>query len=332
MQQSLVQAEMDDKAANQPLIVKMNAKPLTAAAPAEDGRSAPAFSLHTAQLLQAAATSMNFGLVAAFIAGLYSFADDFIDQLLPDHFFETVVEDSASLMPSYIFIVIYYRRWARGCLAAFHYIVYLEVQRLLGKKGRQRKYRFPMACWRRKHLSLIRRRCRLSLSRKGCCVKHSVTRKFSSRSCRRIRRSSLCCIHFLSASDVHRVLNDFVPQLKLPSNADLTGAPKRALLYYVRIELLLTLLACTALIVFLNAEGLWSLLLLPLVLWWRRSCYSAAGVRLEDGQLTLAQTLFIQVNLFDPAASNRYDAGEPVDWAAAEEAAYAIGACDGQPA
>jgi putative membrane protein len=101
------------------------------------------------------------------------------------------------------------------------------------------------------------------------------------------KKEQLMLHPFVKRSDVHKVLSTFVPQMKLPSNADLTGAPKRALLYYVRIELMITIAACMALIVLLNADGLWSLLLIPIVVWWRRSCYKAAGLKLEDGQLTL---------------------------------------------
>jgi putative membrane protein len=92
---------------------------------------------------------------------------------------------------------------------------------------------------------------------------------------------------FLKRADVSAVLEAFVPQLKLPANADLDGAPKRALLYYIRIELLVTLALCAALILLLKTAGLWALLLIPLVVLWRMSCHRAAGVSLKEGQLTL---------------------------------------------
>lgn len=279
-------AELDDKAANQPLIVKMNAKPLTAPAPAEQGRSAPAFSLQPVQLLQAAATSMNFGLVAAFTAGLYSFADDFINQLLPDHFFETVVEDSASLMPSYIFIV-FIVIFGLGLAWLLSIILYVLKYSGFSAKKEGRQITVSYGLLEKKNLVFDSKKVQAVIIKEGLLRQAFGYAEIQLQVVSSDRKEQLMLHPFLKRTGVQRMLNDFVPQLKLPSNTDLTGAPKRALLYYVRIELLLTLLACSALIVFLHAEGLWSLLLLPLVLWWRSSCHNAAGVRLHDGQLTL---------------------------------------------
>ena len=279
-------AERDDKTANQPLIVKMNDKPLTAEAPAEQGRSAPAFSLHPVQLLQAAATSMNFGLVAAFTAGLYSFADDFIDLLLPDHFFENVREDSASLMPSYIFIFFII---VIGLGLAWLLSIILYVLKYSGfsvkRDGRQISVSYGLL--EKKNFVFDSKKVQAVIVKEGLLRQAFGYAEIQLQVVSSDKKEQLMLHPFLKRTGVQRVLKDFVPQVKLPANADLTEAPKRALLYYVRIELLLTMLTCTALIMFFHTEGLWSLLLLPLVLWWRSSCHSAAGVRLNEGQLTL---------------------------------------------
>lgn len=280
------EAEMDGKAAQQPLVVKINTRPLTSEVQAEDGRRLPAFSLRPAQLLQAAATSMNFGLVAAFAAGLYSFADDFIDLLLPDRFFENVVEDSASLMPSYILIVIII---FVGLGLAWLLSIALYVLKYSGfsvkRHGSQISVSYGLL--EKKSFVFNPKKVQAVIVKEGLLRQAFGYAEIQLQVVSSDKKEQLMLHPFIKRSDIQRVLNDFVPQVNLPSNADLTGAPKRALYYYVRIELLLALLACTALIAVFDAEGLWFLFFLPLVLWWRRSCYSSAGVRLEDGQLTL---------------------------------------------
>ncbi|RCW44152.1 PH domain-containing protein [Paenibacillus prosopidis] len=246
----------------------------------------PAFRLNTAQLLQAAATSMNFGLVAAFIAGLYSLADDFIDQLLPEHFFETVVEDSVSLMPSYIIIAFII---VLGLGFAWLLSIVLYILKYSGFTVRRDGAQISVS------YGLLEKKTHVFDPKKvqAVIIKEGLLRQtigYAEVQLQVIssdKKEQLMLHPFVKRSDVHKVLRAFVPQVKLPSNDELTGAPNRALLYYVRIELMITIAVCMALIVLLNADGLWSLLLIPIVVWWRRSCYKAAGLKLEDGQLTL---------------------------------------------
>lgn len=246
----------------------------------------PAFRLNTAQLLQAAATSMNFGLVAAFIAGLYSLADDFIDQLLPDHFFETVVEDSASLMPSYIFIVFII---VLGLGFAWLLSIVLYILKYSGftvrRDGAQISVSYGLL--EKKTYVFDPKKVQAVIIKEGLLRQIIGYAEIQLQVISSDKKEQLMLHPFVKRSDVHKVLSAFVPQVKLPSNADMTGAPKRAILYYVRIELMITIAACIALILLLKADGLWSLLLVPIVVWWRRSCFKAAGLKLEDGQLTL---------------------------------------------
>lgn len=246
----------------------------------------PAIRLNTAQLLQAAATSMNFGLVAAFIAGLYSLADDFIDQLLPEHFFETVVEDSVSLMPSYIIIAFII---VLGLGFAWLLSIVLYILKYSGFTVRRDGAQISVS------YGLLEKKTHVFDPKKvqAVIIKEGLLRQtigYAEIQLQVIssdKKEQLILHPFVKRSDVHKVLSAFVQQVKLPSNADMSGAPKRALLYYVRIELMITIAACMALIVLFKADGMWSLLLIPIVVWWRRSCCKAAGLKLEDGQLTL---------------------------------------------
>ncbi|WP_028609447.1 PH domain-containing protein [Paenibacillus harenae] len=258
-------------------------KASTAATPEPAG---PSFQLSPAQLFQAAATSMNFGLVAAFIAGLYSFADDFIDALLPDRFFENVMEDSVSMMPGYIIIAVIA---LIGIAFAWLLSIALYILKYSGfsvkRHGKQLTVSYGLL--EKKSFVFDPKKVQAVIVKEGMLRQAIGYAEIQLQIISSDKKEQLILHPFLKRADVSAVLAAFVPQLKLPANTDLAGAPKRALLYYVRIELLVTLALCAALILWLKSAGLWSLLLVPLVFAWRMSCHRAAGVALKEGQLTL---------------------------------------------
>ncbi|MGO4349888.1 PH domain-containing protein [Paenibacillus sp. MCAF9] len=273
--------------ADEQVVVKINNKPLTPQAPAALASTKKSeITLSAAQLLQAAATSTNFGLVAAFLAGLFSFADDIINQLLPDHFFETVVEDSTSLMPSYILIVIVV---VIGIVLAWLLSIVLYVLKYSGfsikRDGRQIAVSYGLL--EKKSFVFDPKKVQAVIVNEGPLRQAIGYAEIQLQIVSSDKKEQLMLHPFLKYSDIQTVLEEFVPQMNIPSRAKLIGAPKRAFIYYVRIELLITLLLCIALVVLFKADGLWSLILLPLVILWRKSCYNAAGVYLGEGQLTL---------------------------------------------
>lgn len=270
--------------------IKIQGKPIAGAvfadADEQDSYRGAAFRLDAAQLLQAAATSMNFGLVAAFMAGLYSFADDFIEALLPEHFFESVVEDSASLMPGYVFVITIA---LIGIVFAWFLSLALYVLKYSGfsvtRDGKQISVAYGLL--EKKTFSFDPKKVQAVIVNEGLLRQAIGYAEVQLQVVSSDKKEQLMLHPFVKRKEVPALLADFVPQLKLPSNAGMAGAPGRALLYYVRIGLLLALAASVALIVWLGAAGLYSLLLVLLVVGWRIGCHKAAGIKLEDGQLTL---------------------------------------------
>ncbi|MBD2870911.1 PH domain-containing protein [Paenibacillus arenilitoris] len=279
----------------EPITAASGERPTDSADAADDTRlvatavvaaDGPAFRLTSAQLLQAAATSMNFGLVAAFVAGLYSFADDFIDAMLPEHFFEQVVEDSVSLMPSYFLIAAIA---LIGLVFAWLLSVVLYLLKYSGfsvaRDGRQITVSYGML--EKKSFVFDPKKVQAVIVKEGMLRQAIGYAEIQLQVISSDKKEQLMLHPFIKRADVHGALADFVPQLKLPASEELKGAPKRALLYYMRIALLIVVILCVALIVLFKAAGLWSLLLIPLVAAWRLSCHGAAGVLLANGQLTL---------------------------------------------
>ncbi|MCA0756780.1 PH domain-containing protein [Paenibacillus sp. N4] len=256
------------------------------AADEQDEYRGAAFRLDAAQLLQAAATSMNFGLVAAFVAGLFSFADDFIEALLPEHFIESVVEDSASLMPGYVLVITIA---LIGIVFAWFLSLVLYVLKYSGfsvtRDGKQISVAYGLL--EKKTFSFDPKKVQAVIVNEGLLRQAIGYAEVQLQVISSDKKEQLMLHPFVKRKDVTALLADFVPQLKLPSNAGMAGAPGCALVYYVRIGLLLAMAASTALIAWLGAVGLYSLLLVLLVVLWRISCYRAAGIKLADGQLTL---------------------------------------------
>ncbi|CAM4188085.1 PH domain-containing protein [Paenibacillus alkaliterrae] len=270
--------------------IKIQGKPIAAVPEAKAEQNGASFHLNPGQLLQAAATSMNYGLVAAFMAGLYSFADDFIEALLPDHFFENVVEDSVSLMPGYVFVI---SIALFGIGFAWFLSIALYVLKYSGfsvkRGGKQISVSYGLL--EKKTFVFDPKNVQAVIVKEGLLRQATGYAEIQLQIISSDKKEQLMLHPFVRRADVSKVLANFVPQLRLPANADLTGAPKRALLYYIRIELLLTVAASAALIVWLKTFGLFSLTLVLLVFWWRICCYRAAGVKLADGQLTLRKRL-----------------------------------------
>jgi len=250
------------------------------------------FKLSTKQLLQAAATSSNFGLTAAFLGAVYSFANDLIEPLLPTSYFDQFIEDSVNSFSSAIVFLI--------VLAVVGFLIFAWLLSILlyiikysgftvSREGEQVSVSY----------GLLEKKTYVFDPKKVQAVEivESVLRQpfgFTEVKLQVVSSSKqeLLLLHpFIKRSEVQQVLDSFVPQLKLPEPKQFTPAPKRSLIYFIRMPLLMALLPCVVLTAIFELHGLWSLLLLPIVLVWRYSCFRTAGVRLADGQLSLQNRL-----------------------------------------
>lgn len=252
----------------------------------ETDRDDAAFRLDAVKLLKAAATSMNFGLVAAFAAGLYSFADDFVQALLPDHFFENVVEDSTSLMPGYFLIGVIV---LLGIAAAWVLSILLYILKYSGYTARRvgKEISVSYGLLEKKTFLFDPKKVQAVIVKEGLLRQALGHAEVKLQIVSSDKNEQLMLHPYLSRAEIPLLLEAFVPQIKDTPNAAYAAAPKRALLYYVRSTLLITIVLCAAAIVLFKAAALWSLILLPLVLGWRYACYKSAGLLLENGQLTL---------------------------------------------
>lgn len=237
------------------------------------------------QLALAAGTTLNLGLIIAFFAGIYSFADDFI----PDRLYNSLIEGATRLVPGYVSLLLW------GCVAllfawllsaVLYVIKYYGFTATLAGKELIVAYGF-----------LEKKIHQFPLERiQGVSIKEGIFRQWLGYAqielsvLSSMKEEKIVLHPFVHRSRLPEVLAVYVPQFHIdPIEAQ---APKRALLYYLRTELLVTVFICIVLTVTVGRLGLWSLLLIPLVLIWSLLQYRDEGFTLNQGQLTI-RTRFV---------------------------------------
>jgi putative membrane protein len=238
------------------------------------------------KLFQAAATSLNFGLALAFLAGIYSFADDFIKLLLPDHFFEQVIEDSAWLVSGVLMIIVVSLAvliFAWGLSVVLYVLKYSGFQIVRERDQVTLSYGLlekKMVVFNPRNVQAV-------------IVGESLLRQWMGYGEVKLQvvtsdKQEMLMLHpYIKLSEIQQLLDGYIPGFHMKSGQKLQPPPRRALLYYVRIPLLVAAAASIACIIMFGAAGSWSLLLVPLVAAWRFFCHRSAGVLLEDRQLSL---------------------------------------------
>ncbi len=267
-------------------------EPLTASSAArlkqETGRNGPAFRLTPLQLLQAAVTSMNIGLGVAFIAGLYSFADDFLKFLLPDHFFGDILEDSASLL-SVAGLIVLLALLGLAFSWLLSLIVYvLKYSGFLAKRdGTQISVSYGLL--EKKAYVFDVGNVQAVIVKEGLLRQALGYAEIQLQVISSDKQEQLILHPFLKRRHVSRLLEDFLPRFALPAEDKLQPAPRRALIYYVRIDVLVALAISSGLIWWLGTSALVSLALPILLYAWGYFSFRASAVCLEEGQLTLRE-------------------------------------------
>lgn len=259
--------------------------------------SGPSVTLDAGKLFQAAATSLNFGLAIAFIAGLYSFADDFLDLLLPEHFFERVVEDSVNQMSNTLLIVVIA---VIVILFAWVLSILLYILKYSGftmrRDGKQLSLSYGLL--EKKSILFDPKNVQAVIVNESWLRQPWGYAEVKLQVVSSDKKEQLMLHPFIKVAEIQALIDQFVPGVHLPDSNELASSPRKALVYYIRIQLLIAVLISAGCIAYFGAPGAWSLVLVPLVLWWRISCHRAAGLLLKEGQLTLRRRTFQRITYY----------------------------------
>lgn len=243
-------------------------------------------SVDSGKLFQAAATSLNFGLAAAFIAGIYSFADDFMELLLPDRFFDKVVEDSVSLLSGTLFIVVI-AILVIGFAWVLSIILYILKYSGFAIRREGQQVSISYGLLERKSILFDPKNAQAVIVNESWLRQPFGYGEVKLQVVSSDKQEQLMLHPFIKISEIQGLLDQCLPGMVVHGNEKLNKSPQKALLYYLRIPLLVSLVISSIVIVIFGMTGVWSLLIAPLVLWWRISCHRSAGLLLRDGQLTL---------------------------------------------
>lgn len=259
--------------------------------PVTESLAAPIVRLSAGQLAKAAFTSMNIGLVVVFIAGVMSFADD----LLPQRFSERIFEEATALLPTGWSIVI---AVLFGLLLAWLLSVVLYVLKYAGftvtRQGEQIAVTYGLL-EKKKHL-FSPERVQAVILKEGWLRQALGYGQMELRVVASAKEDKLMFHPLFRMSELSAILKTLLPQFAAtPIEAH---PPKRAFLYYIRIELLLALVLCAGLIAYFRIPGLWSLLLLPLVTLWATRRFLDSGMTLTSKQLTIQNRLIAKTTCY----------------------------------
>ncbi|MFF2093656.1 PH domain-containing protein [Paenibacillus sp. NPDC058174] len=260
--------------------------------PEEEGAH---YRLKGGQLLMAGLTSMNFGLVVAFVAGLISFADDFIRFIVPDHFYENIAQESKSLMADYLSLILVA---AGALLLAWLLSSVLFLVKFAGFEVRMEGKRVAVS------YGLLDKKTHVFDPRKvqAVIIEENLLQQMAGYAKIKLQvissdKNERLVLHpFIALGSLQEVLGSYVPHLKV-QKAD-TPAPKRALLYYMRGELIITAILSAVLIYFFKGLGMLSLILFPIIAYWCWTRYKTAGIGLENGQLTLRKRYLSRITYY----------------------------------
>ncbi|MDO3412268.1 PH domain-containing protein [Saccharibacillus sp. CPCC 101409] len=244
------------------------------------------YRLGPGRLLQAALTEMNLGLAAAFVAAIFSFADD----LLPDEWMNRAISNAQAYLTGFraILIVAAIALLLAWLLSLILFVIkyggfslYRDGERLSIRYGLLERKQFLFDPRRVQAVTV-----RESWLRQALGYAHVELNVVSSSS----DKETPALHPFIRRKDIPALLEQTVPQFAF--GAAESRPPKRALFAYMRLGLIVSAAAAAISIYFFPHAGLWSLLLFPASAAIDFRHFRDAGVALDGDRLILVNRIF----------------------------------------
>ncbi|OWR32649.1 hypothetical protein CDO73_03350 [Saccharibacillus sp. O23] len=244
------------------------------------------YRLGPGRLFLAALTEMNLGLAVAFVAGIFSFADD----LLPDEWMNRLVTNAQAYLTGFraILIIAAVALIAAWLLSLVLFIVkyagfslYREGERLSIRYGLLERKQFLFHPGRVQAVTI-----REGWLRQALGYAHVELNVVSS-----AEEKETPALHpFIARAKIEELLSGTIPQFRF-AGAEFRP-PKRAWWGYTWIGLVVTVVIAAVLIYFFPYMGRWALLLIPASLGIDYWSYRTSGATLEDDRLMIVNRTF----------------------------------------
>ncbi|WP_028544052.1 PH domain-containing protein [Paenibacillus taiwanensis] len=235
------------------------------------------FNISGKQIVMAAFTSINIGLVMTFIAGVISLADD----ILPKKVYERTIEQATELLPGWwgMAIVGFILAWL---LSALLYIVKYGKFRVT-REGTHIAISYGLI--EKKAHTFQAERVQAVIFKESLLQQAFGYGKLMLHVVSSSKQEMIVLHPFMRKQAWGAMMSDCIPHLQVVPIQ--TQCPPRAKWFFLRIDVLIVMALCTAAIGFWREAGLWSLLIVPLTIIWDLLQHRDTGMTLSEKQITL---------------------------------------------
>lgn len=239
------------------------------------------------QLLKASLTSLNLNFALIFIFGIYSFADDVLEVVFPGLYDKLLngIIDQYSALP--IILLLGLTLLVLGFVWLLSIAIYLikfgdfqisrTLEQLSVSYGLLEKKSFIFDQNKVQAVIMDENPLRQWLGFAELRVQVITSNAME----------QLVIHPFVRKKDISAIMEQLLPDRKLDLREQLLAPPRSAYRTYALLPLIIALLAAAGAIWWWKWNGLWLLLLLPVIAIWRLLCMRSAGVWLEGNDLIL---------------------------------------------
>ncbi|PZM63761.1 PH domain-containing protein [Paenibacillus dendritiformis] len=248
---------------------------------AEGARPLSLVRMSAAQLFVGALSTMNPGLVLAFFAGLFSFADDIVKLLVPKRISDQLLHAIESSVSGPVSLVV---MGAGALLGAWLLSSLLYIVKYYGFTAEERDGSIVVTygLFEKKMNAIKPERVQAIVVKEGLLRQALGYAEIEVRVVSSDMKEALMLHPYVPVGDIPELLSRCLPGFVLGSVQH--GAPRRAWWYYIRFRLLFLALAFIGVYGFLGACAYWVLALLPPLLLTGWLGFRDAGVGLRDRQ------------------------------------------------
>lgn len=254
--------------------------------------------LSIAELLKASLTSLNFGIAIAFIVGIFSFADDFINLFNPSFSMDQLWDNQAAAASIWLASII-----LTCIIIAFVWLlsIALYILKFANYEITRSKAQIMIAYGLLDKKSFIFDQKKVQ----AVIIEENIVRQMLGFAELKVQvitadqnQEQLIVHPFIKKSEIESFIEQYLPHRKVDTQVKLQPAPIRSYRFYVLVPFIVSLAICGAAYFAWSLAGLWALMILPIVGLWSLIRLKDAGVWLENNELILRNRWISRVTYY----------------------------------
>jgi len=241
--------------------------------------------LSLGQLFKAALTSLNLNYAIIFIVGIYSFADDFIRFVVPEFNYNQYLNDYNGVSFKFIVgsvLIVMIFVWLLSIVLYLikfgDYHITRSKEQLSIKYGLLEKKSYVFNEGKVQAIIMDENPIRQLLGFAELKVQVITSDA---------NKEQLVIHPFIRKKELSEIIKQLIPSRDIKIQEKLNGVPIQGMMTYALLPMIIVTVICIISIWFMQFNGLWMLLLYPLIMLWVNSCRVSAGLWLEGNELIL---------------------------------------------